>query len=120
VIQRPGEAFQSFVLANFQSLVSPFPLLLAPASTPCSVWICPPFSSALFSAGFVQHLLNFFFCAPPELLVVSELDPSCFARLSPAPWSRATLLLLVPRRWAPLSSAYTSPRQTRVLLLPLP
>jgi hypothetical protein len=74
----PGEKFQSHVLYHFYSLVS-FSLSDPLCSlSPGELWLTPPFLFPCFTIACVEHLLNFFFSAPPERLLVRLVAPNIF------------------------------------------
>jgi hypothetical protein len=91
-VPRPGDSFQSLVLSNFHSLISPLPLSFPVAPAHGELWITPPFSSPSFSVSLVQNLVNYFFCASPEHLVVSLVEEDVFFTKVASPG----IALLVP------------------------
>jgi hypothetical protein len=79
----PGEIFQNQVLFSLFSLVSPLNHSFLSGSVPGELWLTPPFISPCFSAGAMENIVNFYFCAAPERLRVVAVDElvfkTCFA-----------------------------------------
>ena len=81
-VPRPGEAFQSRIVRQFYSEVAFDPAEFPSCRVPGDLWFTPPFLSSCFSAACVRSLVNYFFCAPPEEIVVSEASPVVFHELA--------------------------------------